>query len=77
MKPIVLERKADSDGVLRIDLPLGAGEAGREVRVTVTPLPRPMSQEEYRAWVLSMAGTWQGEFERPPQDYGIERDSFQ
>ncbi len=67
MNPFESEHVLDAEGVLHLDLPVGASEAGRKVRVTVTLLPRPMSQEEYEAWVDSMAGSWQGDFERPPQ----------
>jgi hypothetical protein len=44
--------------------------------VTVEPLApkKPMTQEEWRAWVDSMAGTWQGEFERPPQGEYEQRE---
>ena len=67
MKSMVSEHVLDANGVLHFDLPLGAAEAGRPVQVAVTLLPRPMSQVEWEAWVDSMAGTWQGDFERPPQ----------
>lgn len=67
MKRIESEHVLDADGVLHLNLPIGAEEAGRKVVVTVRLLPRPMTQEEYKAWVLSMAGSWQGDFERPPQ----------
>ena len=33
-----------------------------------------MTQEEWHAWVDSMAGTWQGEFERPAQGEYEERE---
>jgi hypothetical protein len=44
--------------------------------VTVEPLAakKPMTQEEWRVWVDSMAGAWQGEFERPPQGEYEERE---
>ena len=72
MNRIVVKSKVSSDGILHLSLPVGLEEAENEVQVTVEPLaPRkPMTQEEWRAWVDSMAGTWQGDFERPPQgDY--------
>ena len=28
---------------------------------------KPMAHDEWQTWVDSMAGTWQGEFERPPR----------
>lgn len=65
MKRIEAEHKLDENGVLHLDLPIGAEEAGRQVLVTVTLLPRPMSQEEWHGFVEEMAGSWQGDFERP------------
>lgn len=71
MNRIVITSKVGSDGVLHLDLPVGQAEADREVQVTVESVQPPsMTQEEWRAFILSTAGTWQGEFERPPQgDY--------
>jgi len=67
MAPIVLERRADANGVLHFDLPLGPDGAGRQLRVTVEPLgpPAEMTAEEWRAGILATAGGWVGEFERP------------
>lgn len=70
MNSIEVEGKVDSDGVLRLEIPVGVAEAGRPVRVTTTLLPWPLSPEEYRRAILSTAGGWVGEFERAPQgDY--------
>lgn len=72
MNPIVVERKVDADGVLRLEIPVGAAEAGRCVRVSATLLPKPMTQEEWHRFVDEMAGSWQGDFEvlddPPPAD---------
>lgn len=67
MTPIVLTSKVGSDGVLHLALPLTA--ADQDVRVTVEPIApkKQMTQEEWRAFILSTAGSWQGEFERPEQ----------
>ena len=73
MSRVEVVSKVDSDGVLRVTVPLPT-EAGRDVRVTVEPLPRPMTPEEWRAFVLRTAGTWQGEFERPEQGEYEERN---
>ena len=74
MKRRVVTSKVGSDGVLHLTLPLGAEEADKEVLITVdlaTP-KKVMTQEEWAAWVDSMAGSWQGDFERPPQgDYEV------
>jgi hypothetical protein len=72
MSPIVTTATVGPDGTLTLALPPEA--AGQTVRVTVNPAPKPMTQEEWSAWVLSTAGTWQGEFERPPQDEYEERE---
>ena len=81
MTPTSITSRVGADGVLAIELPLGPAEANREVRVTVVPLApnSDMSEQdwaEWRAWVKAMAGQWQGEFERPPQDDYEERDSL-
>lgn len=73
MKSISSEHVLDEDGVLRLDLPLGPAEAGRKVRVTVTLLPRPMSQEEYQRIVNELAGSWEGPFELPDDPPPVER----
>lgn len=76
MNRIVIERQISAEGVLNLTLPLGKDEAGRNVRVTVEPMApkRAMSAEEWRAWVLSMAGSWQGEFERTSPGQLEERE---
>ena len=50
MNKIVVERKVNNDGVLHLTLPLGAGNAGLDVRVTVERLfPKPeMTPDEWR-----------------------------
>jgi hypothetical protein len=70
MKRRVVTSKVGSDGVLHLTLPLGAEEADKEVLITVdlaTP-KKVMTQEEWEAWVDSMAGSIPDPtFERPPQ----------
>ena len=75
MDRIVLKSKVSSDGILHLSLLMGMAEADQEVQVTVEPSARrkPLSQEEWAAWVEAMAGSWQGSFERPPQDAQYER----
>lgn len=74
MSRVEVVSKVDSDGVLRVTVPLPT-EAGRDVRVTVESLPRrAMTPEKWRAFVLQTAGAWQGEFERPEQGEYEERD---
>jgi hypothetical protein len=76
MNRIVVERRISDDGVLQLTLPLGADEAGRDVRVTVEPVGsnKEMTPEEWRAGVLATAGGWRGEFERPSPGEIEERE---
>jgi hypothetical protein len=76
MDRIVVKSRVNGDGILNLSLPVGLAEADKEVQVTVEPLAArmPMTPEEWRAWVDSMAGTWQGDFERPPQGEYEERE---
>ena len=73
MNRMVVKSKVGGDGILHLELPVGIGEADKEVQVTVeTVPPDPMSQEEWRAFVMKTAGSiadptfrrWeQGEYE--------------
>ena len=76
MNRMVVKSRVGSDGVLHLALPVGVEEADKEVQITVEPMPpkKAMTQEEWEAWVDSMAGSWQGDFERPPQGEFEERD---
>ena len=76
MNRLIVKSRVGSDGVLRVTVPVGLDEADQEVQVTVEPVPgrTKMTQEEWAAWVQSMAGSWQGGFERPPQGELQERD---
>jgi hypothetical protein len=68
MNRMVVKSTVGSEGILHLALPVGTDEANREVQVTVEPVPLvAMSQEEWRRLILSTAGKWQGEFERPGQ----------
>ena len=63
------------DGVLRLAVPLLESDAGQEVKVTVEPIPQKvMTQDEWRELVMSTAGAWQGNLERPPQGEYEERE---
>jgi len=70
MNRIVMTSRVDGDGVLRLVLPVGIAEAGKDLSITVQspPAPTATSAEQWAAWVDSMAGSWQGDYERPPQD---------
>ena len=74
MNRMVVKATVASDGSLHLDVPLGIEAAGQEVQVTVESVPSAVSREEWRAWVQSMAGSWQGPFERPPQGALEERE---
>ena len=71
MNRIVVKSRVGNDGILHLNLPIGETGADQDVQVTVEPLPpATMSAEEWRQFILSTAGKWQGEFERPHQgDY--------
>ena len=79
MNRIVLASRVGHDGVLRVTIPVGIEEAETEVRVMVEPLPnkKALTQAEYAAWVDSLAGSWQGDFERPPQGAVEEREPLE
>src|SRR5208283_1287211 len=76
MNGMVVKSKVSSDGILHLRLAVGLEEADKEVQVTVESAApkKAMTPEEWRAWVESMAGTWQGDFERPPQGVYEERE---
>ena len=60
MHRLVVQSRVGSDGVLHIDIPMGKEVADREVQVTIDPVgvgPSPMTQEEWRQFVMETAGT--------------------
>jgi hypothetical protein len=75
MNRMVVKSTVSSDGVLHLALPVGIEEANKEVQVTVeSAILVPLSQEEWQELILSTAGKWQGEFERPEQGEYEERE---
>lgn len=78
MKSVVLKSKVSMDGILHLSVPLGLAQADSEVQVTVEPVSNtmPMTQQEWSTWVDSMAGSWQGAFERPAQGGFESRESL-
>ena len=74
MNRMVVHSRVGTDGILHLTVPIGKTEANREVQVTIDPVgPSPMSQEEWRNFVLTTAGSItdpsfvrheQGEYER-------------
>lgn len=75
MTPIVLTSKVGPDGVLQLTLPLSA--ADQDVRVTVESIAakKQMTPDEWRAFILTTAGSiTDSTFERPPQGELEERE---
>ncbi len=58
MTRTVLKSRVGADGVLSVIVPLDESDANREVTVTIEPVAAKstMTPEEWRAWVMSMAG---------------------
>lgn len=58
MNRMVVHSRIGADGVLHLVVPIGKAEADKEVQVTID-LPRKpaMTQEEWRQFVLSTAGS--------------------
>lgn len=71
---IVLTSRSGPDSKLHLEIPVSQPGTEFEVEVTVRPKPKKMTQEEWRAWVMSMAGSWKGDFERMPQGEYEQRE---
>ncbi len=80
MDRIVIHSRVGSDGVLRLDVPIGAAAADGEVEVTIEAVgPKQdtsAEQKEWRQFVLSTAGAWQGDLERSEDVAYEDRDEF-
>jgi len=77
MSRVIVRSKIGSDGVLHLPLPVGLGDVGEDVQVTIETLPhRDQTPAEWKSWVETMAGSWHGDFERPPQGECEERESL-
>ena len=78
MKSIVVKSKVSADGILHLSVPIGLSEADTEVKVTVEAVSSetPRTQQEWSAWVDSMAGSWEGDFERPAQGVYENRETL-
>jgi hypothetical protein len=77
MTRITVRSRIDANGVLRVAVPVSPAYANQEVQVTIEPIgPPPITQEEWRAFVLSTAGKWEGDLERPDQGEYEERESL-
>jgi hypothetical protein len=61
-----------------VTVAVGKHDAGRLVRVTVSPAanPTPMSREEWSAFIDRTAGQWVGEFPEIDDPPPTERDKL-
>ena len=76
MKAFETTARVGPDG--NVVVPIGIADAGEEVLVTVTPAPKKMTQEEWRAFVSRTAGSiTDPTFQRPPQGDFEERESLE
>jgi hypothetical protein len=60
MHRLVVQSRVGSDGVLHIDIPIGKEAADSVVQVTIDPVrvaPAPMSQEEWKQFIMDTAGS--------------------
>lgn len=70
MNRMIVTSRIGSDGVLHVSVPVGVADADKEVRVTIDPTgPNGAAPGEYIDWLRNIAGRWEGEFARPPQDH--------
>jgi hypothetical protein len=76
MTTIRTSARVGPDG--RITIPVGTDEVGREVIVTVTPVPEPTSQAEWEAFVDRTAGSIPDPaFVRPDQGSFEKREELE
>lgn len=57
MQIVQSRSRVGPDGVLHLDVPLGPADAGREVIVTIQPVPPPMTTDEWQRFVAETAGS--------------------
>ncbi len=50
MRSLTVHARVGADGTLRLDVPIGPEDAGREVVVTVKPEPEPTEQRPAASW---------------------------
>ena len=67
MNRMIVRSHVGTDGMLHLDIPVGATEAGRQVQITIEPDANTKTQQEYWDFLDATAGAWQGDFERPDQ----------
>jgi hypothetical protein len=59
---------------LQVLVPLGSEDANRDVLVTIAPSADSAAGEPYSDWLKTVAGKWQGDFQRPPKELLEERE---
>lgn len=69
MNRMVVRSRVGADGMLHLSVPIGKADADKEVTVTIDPVAPPeMTQEEWRNFVISTAGSvTDPTFQRHPQ----------
>ena len=86
MTSVALTSTVGEDGVLHLDIPLGAPAAGQRVQVLVSPVAGGISEEEYAKmtqqewarWISSSGGTiTDPTFKRHPQGEYEIRDPLE
>ena len=77
MTRIKMKSRVGSDGVLRLNVPIGKAEADREVELTIeAAAPASEAEADYLEFLRRTAGAWQGDFEPLPQGEYEARDSL-
>lgn len=77
MTRLVVHSRVDSDGILRLAVPVGAMAADQEMQVTIeSTTPQLQIDPDYAAWLDSIAGCWQGEFDHMPTGEFESRDAL-
>jgi hypothetical protein len=78
MNRMIVKSRVGNDGVLHVNVPIGAADANRDVQVTIelAAAPAAHSRQDYLDFLQATAGAWQGEFERPEQGDYEKRDPW-
>ena len=75
MTRLVVESQVGADGVLRLDIPLGAADANLAVKVTIDAVQISSAEKaRHVGWLDRIAGGWQGNFEHLPHGDFESRD---
>lgn len=74
MNRISIKARVGTDGILQLTVPVGLGDANREVQITVEPINPLQSPDDWRRGILETAGKWQGDLVRPEQGKYEQRE---